>query len=116
MRTRIIYDDFEIALIKVITDMKEQLSSIDDSYLSFNMHVNGRVDGDIKIDFSVSKGYGSDGVNATGGKLEAVVTEYIRRVSWGTRHAPLCLPNVDTSQDRRIDEILDELEDEKNNG
>jgi len=108
------YSALEEALMRALREVKKELASVNESYMNFAIHANGRIDGDLNVVFRI--GYSSDPVSCEGGRLSPVIHEYVRRFDWKRFNAPLCLPNVDTSQDRRIDEIIDELEDEKHNG
>lgn len=93
------YNKLEKSLLLAIRQLKRDVAHLDENYLQLSISANGRLDGDIDITFTLSKGYGSDEVHARSGNLKAVVDEYIHQVSWQKRNKPLCLPNVDPIPD-----------------
>ncbi len=86
--------DFHSKILSTVAAVKEEISKIEDvPEFLLKIVASGRIDGDVKIEFTLSES--SYAPDVTGGDLAAVVTEFLRRHGWNQRHAPLCLPNVD---------------------
>lgn len=86
------YRNLEAAIATAVTELRRDLHG--ENYLDLAIYISGRVEDDVKVEFRLSKGYGSDEVKAIGGRLQPVVDEYLHRSSFNQRNAPLCLPNV----------------------
>jgi hypothetical protein len=85
--------DFESALISVIQDLRHALADQDIGSMKLEIDAIGRtLAGDLRIEFSLSTEYG---LRTSGGNLEAVVAEFIRRNTWSNCHEALCLSALD---------------------
>lgn len=88
--------DFERHLLCEIRDLRERLAEAcpECSDFIFEIRAQGRVlDGDLKVEFRLERRYDSE-VNVSGGSLDSVEDEFIRRHLWRSRNAALCLPKV----------------------
>ena len=87
---------FETILLEKIADAKAKLRE-DESLTGFTITINatGRLEADTEVSFIVGDYYGGNSVRA--GTLDAALTEFLQRRRWQKRHAPLCLPNVETA-------------------
>lgn len=70
--------------------IREELSKVDEiSSIDFEVSIEGRAhDGELKIKYSLGSTYSNGGL-VTGGRLEPVITEYLRRFGWDSRNKPL---------------------------
>ena len=92
----------EDRLLSFLRSLRSQLAAADISDLRLTIDAEGRVhDGDIAITFIV--GYLYSNTRAEGGNLEAAVEEYIRRNGYQKRHAPLCLPSVESLETESLE-------------
>lgn len=84
--------DFEKATVEVVKGIRTILAADDNgpNYFEFTIKATGRVrDGEVEIKFSLGEnGYTN---NVSGDKVEAVVTEYLRRIGWQKAHEYLAL-------------------------
>lgn len=87
---------FASHLIATIRQYRERAASAGLSRINIAIETEGRIDGDLKITFRVSEGYGENLVK--GNTLEDVFLEFLRRKGWNGQHQPLCLPNVDDGE------------------
>jgi len=66
------------------------------NYFNFRIEAEGRVrDGEVKITFKIGESSYTNVVS--GDSVEAVLTEYLRRINWQKAHDYLALPRVDTT-------------------
>lgn len=91
-----VYHKLEAAIAAAVDELRKDL--VNENYLDLAIYVSGRIEDDIKVEFRLSKGYGSDEVKTHGGNLTAVVGEYLHRLTFNDRYAPLCLPKVADSR------------------
>ena len=89
---------FEITVEEKVSQIKRALGANENlSSFHFTIEASGRLDGDTEISFALRQtSYGSE---VRGDSVEAVVDEFMRRHGWDRRHAPLCLPNVEASDE-----------------
>jgi hypothetical protein len=72
-------------------ELRQLFDERDLSHLRFDIEVNGRVQGDLKIEFKVTDSlYGGD-AQTRGGNIQSVVDEFFRRKGWKAINDPLCL-------------------------
>ena len=109
-----VYRNLEAAIAAVVTELRKDLNG--ENFLDLAIYVSGRIEDDIKVEFRLSKGYGGDEVKAVGGNLQAVVDEYLHRLSFNRRYAPLCLPKVapeyDAVEDHAVETIHPPIDDD----
>ena len=88
---------FETSLLAEIAAAKCELKK-DESLFGFTLTItaSGRIDGDVDVSFTLGGRYGEQSV--TSGSLAPAIAEFLRRRGWQERHAPLCLPNVETAK------------------
>lgn len=84
--------NIEDALKTAAVSTREQLQLIESiSEFTLEISISGRThDGDLKIEFELKGGW-ADRSPVKGGRLDAVVKEFLRRNGWDSTHAPLCL-------------------------
>lgn len=78
--------------LKIIRDDIKQCETV--SSFIFSITASGRPDSDLEVKFSIENQYDSK-ANVSGGNLQAVLVEYLRRNNWQQFNGPLCLPNVE---------------------
>lgn len=81
---------FDDLIKSLALHIREELSKVEEiSSIDFEVSIDGRAhDGELKIKYSLGSTYGSGGL-VTGGRLEPVITEYLRRFGWDRRNKPL---------------------------
>lgn len=94
--------DFETRLLSELARVKEALRR-DESLNRMTLLIlaEGRMDGDLLVTFKL----GEYSESVEGGRLDAVLAEFLRQRGWSARHAPLCLPNVSNAPSVADDEI-----------
>lgn len=87
--------ELELALQKFLTELRTEFNSIESMHrFNFDIKVEGRTDGDLKVEYVLGANYHPD---VKGGTIFPLVTETVRRFDWDARNAPLCLPKVDAN-------------------
>ena len=86
--------ELETILAATMLELKRTLARKDDvSSFVFSISASGRVDGDLKIEYTLADDvYGTDKV--TGHKINTVVEEYLRRKGWNHTNAPVLISNA----------------------
>lgn len=81
---------FDDLIKSLALHIREELSKVDEiASIDFDISIDGRAhDGELKIKYSLGSNYGTGGL-VTGGRLEPVITEYLRRFGWDSRNKPL---------------------------
>ena len=84
---------FEQMLLEEIAEAKKVLSQ-DETLHAFSLTIAafGRLDGEVKVTFTVANDWGGGGVEA--GALAPALSEFLRRRGWEAQHAALLLPNA----------------------
>jgi hypothetical protein len=79
-------------LAEAVAQVRQELSDAEiASRFRLDIEASGRLScGDILVSYKVGESYGSS--NAEGGRLDTVLSEYMRRSGWNKRNAPLALP------------------------
>lgn len=86
---------FEQRLVDFLKSLRQRIASNTTSTgIIFQIRASGRVnEGEMEVTFSLENNYDSK-ADVSGGDLEQVVVEYMRRFDWQKANQPLCLPNV----------------------
>ncbi len=86
---------FEEHLVQTVKDIRTQLQGMENlSSFELVIKAEGRVhEGDVEITFKLEHGYYEG--TTTGNNIDAVVTEFMRRMGWKQLNMPLCLPSVE---------------------
>lgn len=83
--------DFETRLLSELARVKETLRRDASLHrMTLVICAEGRMDGDLLVTFKL----GEYAESVEGGRLDAVLAEFLRQRGWSQRHAPLCLPNA----------------------
>jgi len=81
---------YEATIKEIVNYVRDELKKIEEiSNLDFEITADGRLhDGSINIKFKLGSSYSIGGM-VEGGRLDAVLTEYMRRFGWDVRNKPL---------------------------
>lgn len=105
---------YEDSIKELALYLRDELQQVEDiSKLDFTIDISGRVhDGELSIKFELGSAY-STGGQVSGGRIEAVLAEYMRRFGWDKRNKPLELsfapaevPHPDQPVGARSDEEI----------
>lgn len=90
---------FEEIVRQKIEKIREELAqNTNTCEFRLDIEASGRVnDGTVSIRYTLGASY--SGSNASGGRVDPVVEEYIRRVAWAKTNDALCLPAPDTQDE-----------------
>lgn len=91
---------YEEVIKEMAAYIRNELQQLEDvSSLDFNIMINGRVhDSELKITFEIGSTYSKGGV-VSGGSVDAVLHEYMRRFGWDLKHQPLMLSHSATNEE-----------------
>lgn len=83
---------YEDSIKELALYLRDKLQQVEDiSKLDFTINISGRVhDGELSIEFKLGSQY-SVGDQVSGGRIEAVLAEYMRRFGWDKRNKLLKL-------------------------
>jgi len=85
---------FEFYVREMAKELRSRFEQIDIGHLDFQVHVSGRTgSGDLLVEFKI--GDSTYGDRVTGGAVEAIFFEFLRRKGWTEQNAALCLPRVE---------------------
>ena len=80
---------FEEAVKAIAQELRQCFNLADLSHLRFEVKVQGRVHGDLKVSFSMSDA--SWGGDVEGHSIQPILLELFRRHGWNKRHTPQAL-------------------------
>jgi hypothetical protein len=87
------YQDFDLRVIALAEAIRHKLSDFEAiHHVYLEISVEGRVDGDLKIQYRVATNYEN---HTKAGRIEAALNEATRRFKWSEANAPVCLPKVE---------------------
>lgn len=100
--------NYQQTIKELVRYVRERLQvSEQSSHFTFNISATGNThSGELKVEIQLDETYKFN-VRVSGGELESVIDEHLRRLGWTEQNAPLCLPNVKTIETKP--EINDEI-------